>query len=148
MPCISIQFEPNNGPIIQLGIAPPASMQGLIAGQPNIQITGATALLDTGASVTCITSKLAQDVGLKPMGKRPMSSASGTKAMNTYLADVFLPFGDPTSATGVPMHGHQNMILMEFDGGSPLYQALLGRDIICNGFFSMAGYDKRFTICM
>ncbi|MFQ6017874.1 MAG: hypothetical protein ACE5KF_06730 [Kiloniellaceae bacterium] len=104
------------------------------------------ALVDTGAAISCISPRIAQEVGLQPIGKRQMVSATHIADVNTYLADVLLPFGDPNTPTLTAVS--QSMTLMEFQPSQAPYQALMGRDIICSGFLSVAGYDKRFTFCM
>ena len=75
-----------------------------------------------------------------------MASASGVTAVNTYLADVALPFGDPSAP--VQTLTSESMLLMEYQPNNAGYQALVGRDLICKGLFSITGWDKRFTICM
>ena len=145
MPCISIQFDPGLGPILNVGVAAPATLRA--AGpeaQPVVRVY--PALVDTGADITCISPKVAEEGGLSPTGKRTMTSATETRDINTYLIDLALPFGEPRP--GVAMAAQENLIVMEFDPGRPHYQVLLGRDIICAGLLNLVGYDKRFTFCL
>ena len=146
MPCTSIQFNPAVGPLLTIGIALPGAFKTAETESQPATITPCQALVDTGASVTCISREIAQKIGLQPRGKLPMSSASETREMNSYLVDIAITFGDPTA--GVMSAVKHSMIVMEFEANSQHYQALLGRDIIDQALFSIAGYDKRFTICM
>jgi len=56
-------------------------------------ITSFSALIDTGASMTCISPQVVQAVGLQSMGMRQMVSATQTIPVNLYLVDLLLPFG-------------------------------------------------------
>lgn len=150
MPCISIQFDPKLGPIINLGFAVANSLGPALAaagsGDTKPAVVIFPALVDTGAAISCISPKIAQEVGLQPIGKRQMASATHITDVNTYLVDVMLPFGDPSTPTLSAVSG--SMTLMEFQPNQAPYQALMGRDIICEGLLSVVGYDKRFTFCM
>ena len=91
--------------------------------------------------MTCISPTIAQALQLESRGKRAMNSATHSVAVNVYLVDLVLPFGDSgllSSATQV----------MEFSppAASP-FQALLGRDVLCRGTFTMS-FDGHFTFSL
>jgi hypothetical protein len=97
--------------------------------------------MDTGASATCISPTVAQTVGLQPIAKRPMVSATQAIPVNVYLVDLILSFG--------PNHFVVNgMQVMEFSAekGSR-FQVLLGMDIIRQGLLTIS-FDGHFTFCM
>ncbi len=144
MPCLTAKFDVGTGPIINVGIALPGTYKPSEAPKAIFM----PALIDTGASGTCISADAAINAGLSPFGKAQMTSASETRAMNTYLADLYLPFGDPTKSGGVTSGVMQNMRVMEFNHAGPHFQVLLGRDIIGKGLFQMIGYDGRLTLCL
>jgi hypothetical protein len=139
MPCLSGQFNPNIGVIINVVVLPP----GLLSpgATVSVPITPFPALIDTGASMTCISPQVVQAVGLQPMGMHSMVSATQTIPVNVYLVDLLLPFG----TAGLFQAGVQ---VMEFAGdpGSP-FQMLLGRDILCRGTFTMS-FDGHFTFSL
>ena len=147
MPCITTAFDPAVGPLINLGIAKPGTLTSA-ANDPAVKIHHCVALVDMGADVTCISQQIADAVGLVIRGKKDMASALTVKATNYYLADIALPFGDPSGEAAIHTVVTGSMEVLEFQPNSPNYQALLGRDIIGKGLFSMTSYDKRFTICM
>lgn len=147
MPCITRVFDPGVGPLINLGIAKPGTLQRVPTNSPS-EIHAFVALVDTGADGTCISAEIVRRVGLSLAGKIDMASATGVEPANFYLADVALPFGDPTSGVAIQTLVSESMEVMEFQLDSSHYQALLGRDILSKGLFSMSSYDKRFTICM
>jgi len=99
------------------------------------------ALIDTGASVTCVSQNVVQSVPLQPIGMRPMISTTQYAPVYVYLVDLFLPFG----AAGFVVQGIQ---VMEFaSGGTAPFQMLLGRDIICRGTLTLS-FDGHFTFCL
>jgi predicted aspartyl protease len=139
MPALSGQFNRSIGPLINIGVLP----SGVLTPTPGqtMQVTAFPALLDTGASVTCISPNVAQTVGLQPIGMRPMISATHTVPAPVYLVDLVLPFG----VAGFVLSGAQ---VMEFSPtGSSAFQMLVGRDIICQGLLTMS-FDGHFSFAM
>lgn len=138
MPCISGRFDPVIGPIINVVIAPAGTFAPTVIPTARGVFPG---LIDTGASATCISPGIAQSVGLKPMGMRPMTSATESVPVNVYLVDLLMPFGN----TAILL---QSIQVMEFApaSGSP-FQILVGRDIICSGAFAIS-FDGHFTFSM
>ena len=136
MPALSGRFDPGIGPLINIGVLPPGIFTPATA--QTTPITTFPALLDTGASMTCISPHVAQTVGLRPMGLRPMVSATQTVPVPVYLVALVLPFG----TAGFILSGTQ---VVEFapTGGSP-FQMLIGRDIICRGILSLS-FDGHFA---
>jgi len=137
MPCLSGRFDPNIGPLINIGVLPVGVLTPSFSGN----IATFPALIDTGASVTCISQNVVQAVSLQPIGLRPMVSATHSVPVNVYLVDLFLPFG----AAGFVIQGIQ---VMEFvpEGNAP-FQMLLGRDIICRGTLTLS-FDGHFTFSL
>lgn len=138
MPCLSGRFDPNTGPLINVGVLLPGTITP-VSGVT--QIITFPALIDTGAAATCISSTVAQTVGLRPIGMRPMISATHSVPVNVYLVDLLLPFGTANFLV-------QGAQVMEFApaGGSP-FQILLGRDIICRGILTLS-FDGHFTFSL
>lgn len=69
------------------------------------------------------------------------SATTHSVPVNLYLADVIIPFG----GSQFVLSGLQ---IMEWVApqGVP-YQALIGRDILCKGAFTLS-WDGHFTWCM
>lgn len=91
---------------------------------------GGMALVDTGATHSCISADIATKVGITPDGEVPMNSASEVDGRSkTYLATLIIPNINLMV---------RDITLMEaaFPQQSP-FQALLGRDILCRGTFHM-----------
>ncbi len=85
----------------------------------------ATALWDTGATGSVITSSLARSIGLIPVGTRMMTHAGGSELCNTYLTNMILP-------NGVQVYGVLVSECADTDFG-----AIIGMDIISQGDFSL-----------
>ena len=137
MPLLAFQYNPGVGPLIQLAIWQPgfAPRQHPVAAQnPPVAVTFYSALVDTGASCTCITSKVVSDVGLAPIGKQPVGGVHGKKIVNQYQFQVALVFPQSQAATGLVSANAMAIFVtgVEFDfpGG---FDVLLGRDVICRG---------------
>lgn len=137
MSCISGTFDRYLGPLIQVGIGPPGALA--IPEQPQLEYT--SALIDTGATSTCISPGIAQALNLEPIGWREMASATHTIPVNVYLVDLLLRFGPEA-------HARPNVQVLEFsaDGSSP-FQMLLGRDVLCQGIFTLS-FDGHFTFSL
>jgi hypothetical protein len=139
MPALSGQFNPGIGPLINIGVLPTGLLTPTTA--QTMQVTAFPALIDTGASVTCVSAHVAQTAGLQPIGMHQMVSATHTVPVPVYLVDLVLPFG----TAGFVLSGAQ---VMEFSpsGASP-FQMLVGRDIICRGILTLS-FDGHFSFAI
>lgn len=96
--------------------------------------------MDTGASLTCISPKVAQALGVKPIGMIPVSSASHPNLpTNTYLIDIGVLFG----SWGILWQSNVQVLEFQPVAGSA-YEMLLGRDIICQGALTVS-FDGHWT---
>jgi predicted aspartyl protease len=137
MPVLSGKFSPA-GILLTLACLPP----GVWNPAANPQSQPFVALLDTGASLTCISPKVAKALGVKPIGLVPVSSASHPNLpTNTYLIDIGVVFGDLIT-------WQSNTQVLEFQpaAGSP-YEMLLGRDLICRGALTVS-FDGHWTFAI
>ncbi len=141
MPCLSINYNPAVGPLLNLAIADPSvnpAAQGQNPAQA-LQLSHYMALIDTGASNTCISAKVISDLKLQPSGKMQVSGVHGAQATNLYQFKVIILFPTAQMPTGLvqasaatfDINGSQFIAPTTFD-------VLLGRDVICKGNFTMA----------
>ena len=150
MPILSLQYDPNVGPLVRVVIALPDTLrdvpQGITSGA---HCELAHFLVDTGADLTCVSRSLAQKVGLDIVSQVDMVTPHGVAPANMYLCDVGVVFGTPNPAAGVikqgTVHGFPSFQVLEYGGRTDRYEGLLGRDIICRGFFQI-GWDNRFLL--
>ena len=141
MPSMSFQYDPAIGPIIHILFTQAGALV-----TPTGQAAGADFLIDTGASITCISPEIVQRTGLRSLGKQTVGVASGVASLNTYLVDLLIPFGDPKRAQGSNLQTFPvpNIQVMEYLGDTSRYQGLPGRDIIDRGIFMIAGWDRKY----
>ena len=107
---VSIGFDPNYRPSVRPGIDPVL---------PEIEYN---ALVDTGASESCMDSSVAAALDLPIIDRRPVSGVHGTIDVNVHLAQIGIP------ALGVVTHGRFAGVHLRA-GGQP-HSALIGRTLL------------------
>lgn len=94
----------------------------------------AMALVDTGATVSGIDQKIADALGLHPIGKRPVHTAHGLGQIDRYLFRIGLvPDGSQESALPFIFDEIYGLGL----SGSEHFTALIGMDILHRCDFSI-----------
>lgn len=94
-------------------------------------ITG-TALWNTGATTSCISESVAQQLSFVPTGMMDIQTPSSTKSVKTYLVNVRLP-----------NHLNVNDVqVCETDIGKQDIEVLIGMDIITLGNFSVSNFNN------
>lgn len=140
MPSFSGSFEWDSGLVWQaVGFA--AGDEPLEEGGPDDSLRLYAALVDTGASTTCITRSVADDLALQPIGKIDMHTAGGLVSVNTYDVHVALLIGhgkNPDGSVTGEFAVLSNVRALEFDAGDASYQALIGRDILRLGVLTQS----------
>jgi hypothetical protein len=149
MPCISVQYNPDIGPLIQVAVLPASIGVDARAVPDDYQPKFYMALADTGASSTCISPKVVADLGLLPMGKMPVAGVHGSVPTNTYQFNVGIYFTQRAEASGI-VSGQMFLAPVfgtEFVNAGTAFDVLLGRDVLCRGMMSLS-FDGRFTLCL
>jgi hypothetical protein len=103
-------------------------------------------LFDTGASTTCISARVVNDVALNPTGIIEMMGTTGRKTVNEYFFGLGFVVGEVPQTTGfvssqvewTPVRGSF------FEGSGSGFDVLIGRDILCQGVFTMS-FDGHVT---
>ena len=111
-----IQFGPTLA--VRIGFDPNFSPGAL----PNLPPTEFHALVDTGASESCIDSGVAQSLGLPIVDRRKVAGVHGSDEVNVHLAQIYvraLSFTSYGQFAGVHLHA----------GGQP-HSALIGRTFL------------------
>ena len=94
------------------------------------------ALWDTGATHSCISDRLASELGLDAVDYVHVATASGIEHVPTYFTHLFLPNGLE----------FKNWELMQFQYSGDDSDIIIGMDIITQGDFSITNLDGR-TLC-
>lgn len=84
---------------------------------------------DTGATQTCISPKVAEELNLAPIGRGQISTAGGKHPVFKYLVSIMLP--NKVEVKNIPVFG------ANFTGGD----VLIGMDIISKGDFSVTNAE-------
>ena len=95
---------------------------------PGLIVKEHLAIWDTGATNSVITSKAAQELGLRPTGMTEVHTANGVAKQNTYFVNIILPMG-------VGIRGVKVTEVEQLLGGEA--NVLIGMDIIGTGDFSV-----------
>lgn len=106
------------------------------------------ALLDTGATHSCVTDRLAREMGLTVVARRQFASVSEVTDGNVYEVYVHIPFPART-AHDSNLHvtvGSTGRIEVSGIPIEPAFDVLLGMDVIALGSLHVSG--RRFTFCL
>ena len=69
-----------------------------------------------------------------------MVSATGAEPVNQYIVDLVLPFSPPVALPSLQV--------LEFVQAMPTaFQILLGRDVLCQGVFTL-NFDGTYMFCL
>jgi predicted aspartyl protease len=128
-----------NGPVVQvlLTLSPHALDALKRRSLPVPESIKLAALVDTGATITCISASIIEPLGAQPVRTVRINTPS-THGMecNVYALQILFPgtlVKVPVQAVAAPLQG-QNI------------QVLIGRDILQHGVFVYQGMSDTFTL--
>lgn len=104
----------------------------LISGEKSYKTN--LALWDTGATCTCISKNVVEQLNLVPCGQRPMQTVSDQKIVNEYRMDIKLQNEDVCL---------KNIFVVDSEIGEQGIDLLIGMDIIGLGDFSVSNYNGK-----
>jgi hypothetical protein len=143
MPHLTLQIAAG-GPLIDVlvGVSIPRQRALHAAGLPVPPAVQIRALIDTGASCTCIDPSVPLRLGLAPTGIAPMHTPStGNQPHMANQYDVSLVLLHPKLNLT-----HQTVPVAESQLALQGIQGLLGRDILRNCLFIYDGQNGSFTL--
>ena len=153
MPAFTGNFSWDKGIIWKIGFIDPSSFDPNNPNNPDFagdQIHICNALVDTGASRTCISRAVIDSLGLQPMGKAGVQTAAGPIDANAYDVHVAFLLGIEQNPDGTTSYQAQmtnkmaNTQALEFDAGKSEYQGLIGLDILKEGVLTVS-FDGHFS---
>ncbi len=106
-----------------------------------------SALVDAGASVTCISSSVAKELELVAKRKNRNTNASGIEEVNVYDVQPVIILSNVPSAENeatIAMQAFEPIRFPEFNPGDNIYKALIGRDILQQGVLTLS-FDGHYT---
>lgn len=117
----------------QCGVCPGITVEALAAGAKHPEVRTVTAIWDTGAEVSSISTRVASEMGLITLGKARNSTAAGFVDVDIFAINILLPNG--VNFAMVPVTGND---LGDVD-------MLIGMDIISRGDFSVTNVGEKTT---
>lgn len=100
--------------------------------EPERQKEQYRAIWDTGATNTCITRRVAEQLGLEPTGKARVSGVHGVKEVPKYLINLYLP--NNVNFAGISA--------TEAEIGNNI-DVLIGMDVISHGDLAISNFNGR-----
>ena len=120
------------GPTLLVDIGFDPQYQSSASRLPLAGLKGLQALIDTGATESCIDSRLASQLNLPIVDRLPASGVHGSEEVNIHLAQIYVP------SLRQVMHG--SFAGVHLVAGGQTHWALLGRTFL-RGFRMI--YDGR-----
>ena len=126
------------GPVMEVIVVPPKPIIDLLISEgKQIPRLKAMALIDTGASSSCISQQIVDFLNLVPFDEQTVFTAGGESKQFFYDVGVMLPISQPNA------HAIQAPCA---DLSRQPYQLLLGRDILTSCTLFYHGPENSFTI--
>ena len=139
MPAVSGDYDPDIGILLRVGIHAGGALRAASGGSgPSAMPVEAHGLVDTGASLTAISLRLVRAFELQPSGRAEVQGVTGAMEVDTHIVDLVLRFGT-SSAVAI-----ENFEVCEFEHGTAPFDAIIGRDILCQGVLT-TDFAGRFT---
>jgi len=143
MPHLTLQISPG-GPLVDVLVTASEERREALrrVGQPIPQPIQVRALIDTGASCTCVDPAVLRGLGLTPTGSTPIHTPSTGGALhNAEQYDVCIIFRNPEISLELPT---VPVVAAELQVQG--IQALLGRDVLTTCLLVYNGQRGFFTL--
>lgn len=145
MPSLTITI-PQDGPLVQMmiGVSLARSLALRAAGAPVPQHVSGRGLLDTGASISAIDRRVAQQLGLAATGYTFIHTPStGVQPHLAALFDVsFSIVMDKQQVHPLPT----SFLVIESDFATQGFSALIGRDVLGRALFLYHGQANMMSL--
>lgn len=123
-----------------IGAPAPIITEGTLQVTAPIAIIPVLALIDTGASVSCIDDTLAQNLQLPIIDRVPIGGVGGNHILNQYLCKVTIP------QLNIARAG--TFIGANLASGGQMHRALVGRDFLASMLFVYNGVSGKATLAV
>jgi len=132
-------IHPSLSAVVPVVVAPPGFWEDRSGNPVPVQ-----AIIDTGATYSCISPLLAQFLGITPIDKKPVMTAKGSVLSNVYLVDMAVcldtAFLSGTEEMKINFREFSRVCVMEF-GGDNASTMLLGMNIITRSALEIKGNE-------
>jgi predicted aspartyl protease len=126
------------GPTLKVDIGFDPNYNVASADVPTTAIKGVDALVDTGATESCIDSLLAAQLNLPVVDRRMVSGVHGSKEVNVHLAQIHIP------SLGRTIYGV--LAAVDLVAGGQIHKALIGRTFLQHLTMVYEGLTGKVTL--
>ena len=140
----------NNQPILQVSITEPDKLEADDKYIENILKDTYRALIDTGATNSCITKKVAGRLNLKPLKIQSVSTPSGMTERNVYEVSIHIPITVGTQKKEniiqdtINVQSFKSICVTEIED-SDSFSVIIGMDIIQKCHLTIVGGICHFS---
>jgi len=138
MPHITQSYDPIKGPYLDILVSK-AAVTTFRPEEVTESTQKLTMLIDTGASKTAINPSVANRIGLMPMGKTELKTASHIIPANIFYVDLKCNLFTPPLKI-------DNRPVLSFPLAIEGLDGILGRDFLEIMIFNMNGVEKKYTL--
>ena len=135
MPQIKSNYDPDVGPLVTAFVSEPLSHA---SEEDTPRREKVAMLVDTGASDSAISGRVADRLGLPILGLDSVVGFGSTEDAYQHLADLDLSLDQTFTIPG--------LMLFRFDKDSDRIQGILGRDVLGRGVLVLDGPNRQFTL--
>lgn len=128
--------------IMPVWVSPPGWWEGI---KHKAKPVRTEAVIDTGATISCITNQLADKLELVAEEAQEIITAGGTFEQNLYNIDIRIEFPLPNSERGLTGNPHKEFSNIEVVANEANYM-LIGMDIIMRGSLEVHGDKFSFSL--
>jgi len=126
------------GPTLEVSVLPPSPLiEHLSETEKKNTVLRKNALIDTGASVTCISQSIVEKLNLIPFDIQNVLTASGETPQLIYDMGILLPLKKSQT---------HNIQSFSIDLSNQSYEILVGRDVLSYYKFIYDGINNSFTL--
>ena len=148
MPAYSGRFDWNVGLVVQVAVV--SGDVDPLKPSSDRKLHFCQALVDTGASTTCVSRSVVNELGLEATGMIKLGTAGGTVDVHVYSLHVGLvgaPSRNPDGTVSTDLQMIAGLQAPEFEPGGAAYQVLMGRDILRRGVLNVS-FDGHYSFAI
>lgn len=132
------------GPLLQVALSALDQQADILTSRGvEVPVVTGLALIDSGASATCIDDAAAAGARLPAVDTARMSSASGSSEVGVYAGKITLVQPGGQRGTGAVINAHQALGVNIREQG---IIALIGRDILSSCILIYNGVEAQYTL--
>lgn len=127
-----------SGPTLAVNIGFDSTWLPTLTTPPAPGVSGVNALVDTGASISCIDQLLAASLNLPIVDRQTISGSAGAHPVNMHLAQIHVPSLNFTQ--------YGIFAAVDLKGGGQAHEALIGRTFLFHFHMVYVGKSGAVTL--